>query len=108
MLLAGEIVSPSSLAEMRRTVPVVSQEGRTIEYGLGLHPVQAPGPVAFWGHGGTAWGAGTLAAISADGRRRMAVAVNLQRWNALDASGRPRPHPIDDALAELHRVAMHG
>ncbi|WP_405409631.1 serine hydrolase domain-containing protein [Streptomyces sp. NBC_01124] len=108
MLLAGEIVSPWSLAEMRRTVPVVSQEGRTIEYGLGLHPVPAPGPVTFWGHGGTAWGAGTLAAISADGRRRMAVAVNLQRWNALDASGRPRPHPIDDALAELHRVAMYG
>ncbi|MGV9900230.1 serine hydrolase domain-containing protein, partial [Streptomyces tendae] len=99
MLLAGEIVSPSSLAQMRRTVPVVSQEGRTIEYGLGLHPMEAPGRETFWGHGGTAWGAGTLAMISADGRRRMAVAVNLQRWNALDSSGRPRPHPLDEALA---------
>lgn len=47
MLLAGEIVSPSSLAQMRRTVPVVSQEGRTIEYGLGLHPTQAPGQDTF-------------------------------------------------------------
>ncbi|WP_399880677.1 serine hydrolase domain-containing protein [Streptomyces sp. BBFR51] len=108
MLLAGEIVSPSSLAQMQHTVPVVSQEGRTIDYGLGLHPVEAPGRDTFWGHGGTAWGAGALALIRADGRRRMAVAVNLQRWNELDSAGRPRPHPIDDALAALHRVAMYG
>lgn len=108
MLMAGEIVSPSSLEQMRRTVPVVSQEGRTIEYGLGLHPTRAPGQDTFWGHGGTAWGAGTLAVISADGRRRMAIAVNLQRWNVLDSSGRPQPHPIDDALAAFHRVAMYG
>ncbi|MGW7568392.1 serine hydrolase domain-containing protein [Streptomyces tendae] len=108
MLLAGEIVSPSSLAQMRRTVPVVSQEGRTIQYGLGLHPMEAPGRETFWGHGGTAWGAGALAMISADGRRRMAVAVNLQRWNALDSSGRPRPHPLDEALAAFHRAAMYG
>ncbi|MEU5365069.1 serine hydrolase domain-containing protein [Streptomyces sp. NPDC005925] len=107
-LLAGEIVSPSSLAEMQRTVPVVSQEGRTIDYGLGLHPMEAAGQDTFWGHGGTAWGAGALAMIRADGRRRMTVAVNLQRWNRLDSWGRPQPHPIDDALAELYRVAMYG
>ncbi|MFF1461894.1 serine hydrolase domain-containing protein [Streptomyces sp. NPDC058330] len=107
-LLAGEIVSPSSLAQMRRTVPVVSQEGPTIDYGLGLYPTEAPGQHTFWGHGGTAWGAGTLAAIRADGERQMAVAVNLQRWNRLDSSGRPQPHPVDDALAALHRLAMYG
>ncbi|GAA3657341.1 serine hydrolase domain-containing protein [Streptomyces chitinivorans] len=107
-LFAGEIVSPSSLTRMRRTVPVVSQEGKTIDYGLGLHPVETPGRSTFWGHGGTVWGAGTLAVIRADGKRQMAVAVNLQRWNTLDSSGRPRPHPIDDALAALHHVAMHG
>jgi D-alanyl-D-alanine carboxypeptidase len=107
-LLAGEIVSPSSLAQMQRTVPVVSQEGKVIDYGLGLHPVQAPGQDTFWGHGGTVWGGGTLAVIRADGRRQMTVAVNLQRWNRLDSSGKPQPHPIDDALANLHRVAMYG
>ncbi|MFF8955623.1 serine hydrolase domain-containing protein [Streptomyces sp. NPDC014894] len=107
MLLAGEIVGASSLAEMRRTVPVVSQEGRTIEYGLGLHPMEGPGQGDFWGHGGTVWGGGTLAMARADGRR-LAVAVNLQRWNSLDSAGRPRPHPIDDALAALYRVATHG
>ncbi|MET9955114.1 serine hydrolase domain-containing protein [Streptomyces sp. NPDC006339] len=108
LLLAGEIVGPSSLAEMRRTVPVVSQEGRIIDYGLGLHPVEAPGQDVFWGHGGTVWGGGALALIRADGKRQMAVAVNLQRWNRLDASGRPQPHPIDDALAAFHRVALYG
>ncbi|MFE0187914.1 serine hydrolase domain-containing protein [Streptomyces sp. NPDC058989] len=105
-LLAGEIVSPSSLAQMQRTVPVVSQEQRTIDYGLGLHPMEAPGRGTYWGHGGTVWGAGALAMTSADGHRRMSVAVNLQRWNRLDSSGRPQPHPIDDALAALYRVVM--
>jgi len=38
----------------------------------------------------------------------MAVAVNTQRWNRLDSSGKPQPHPIDDALATLYRVAMYG
>ncbi|MBD0422079.1 beta-lactamase family protein [Streptomyces sp. TRM S81-3] len=108
MLLAGEIVSPSSLAQMQRTVPVVSQEGRTIDYGLGLHPMEIPGQGTFWGHGGTVWGAGALAMTRADGTRQMAVAVNLQRWNGLDSSGRPQPHPLDDALAAFYRAAMSG
>jgi len=108
MLLAGEIVAPASLAQMQRTVPVVSQEGRTIDYGLGLHPMEGPGQGVFWGHGGTVWGGGALAMIRADGKRQMAVAVNLQRWNRLDSSGTPQPHPIDVALAALYREAMYG
>ncbi|MGI5290883.1 serine hydrolase domain-containing protein [Nonomuraea polychroma] len=103
LLLTGEIVNQSSLAQMQRTVPVISQEGRIIDYGLGLHPMEAG---AFWGHGGTVWGAGALSMTSADGNRQMSVAVNLQRWNRLAPSGRPQPHPIDDALAALYRVAM--
>ncbi|MFJ6758686.1 serine hydrolase domain-containing protein [Streptomyces sp. NPDC091273] len=108
MLLAGEIVSPSSLAQMQRTVPVISQERKTIDYGLGLYPMEGPGRGVFWGHGGTVWGGGALAMTRADGKRQMAVAVNLQRWNRLDSSGRPQPHPIDDALATLYRLAMYG
>ncbi|MET8032183.1 serine hydrolase domain-containing protein [Streptomyces sp. NPDC005345] len=107
-LLAGEIVSPASLAEMQRTVPVVSQEGKVIDYGLGLHPMDAPGPGAFWGHGGTVWGGGALAMTRADGGRQMSVAVTAQRWNRLDATGRPQPHPIDAALADFYRLAMYG
>ncbi|MFE0763600.1 serine hydrolase domain-containing protein [Streptomyces smyrnaeus] len=116
LLLAGEIVNPSSLAQMQRTVPVISQEGKTIDYGLGLHPMEIPGQGpgqdqgrgTFWGHGGTVWGGGALAMTRADGKRQLAVAVNLQRWNRLDSSGKPQPHPIDDALATLYRVAMYG
>ncbi|MEU1127810.1 serine hydrolase domain-containing protein [Streptomyces sp. NPDC005899] len=108
MLLAGKIVSPSLLAQMQRTVSIVSQERKTIDYGLGLHPMEGPGQGTFWGHGGTVWGGGALSMTRADGKRQMAVAVNLQRWNRLDASGKPQPHPIDDALATLYRVAMYG
>ncbi|MEE1823412.1 serine hydrolase [Streptomyces sp. BE20] len=108
MLLAGKIVSPSSLAQMQHTGPVISQEGKTIDYGLGLYPVESPGQGTFWGHGGTVWGGGALAMIRADGKRQMAVAVNMQRWNRLGSSGRPQPHPIDDALATLYRIAMYG
>ncbi|KAB8161969.1 serine hydrolase [Streptomyces sp. 3MP-14] len=108
LLTAGEIVAPSSLEQMRRTAPVVSQEGGTIEYGHGLHPTREPGRDTFWGHGGTVWGGGTLAMTRADGARQLAVAVNLQRWNRLDAAGRPQPHPIDEALAAFHRLALYG
>jgi D-alanyl-D-alanine carboxypeptidase len=108
LLLAGEIVSRSSLAQMRSTVPVISQEGKVIDYGLGLHPMDPPGQAAFWGHGGTVWGGGAMSMTRADGRRQMSVALNLQRWNRLGATGLPQPHPIDDALAAFYRVAMYG
>lgn len=93
LLLTGEIVSHASLAQMRRTAPVLSQEGEVIDYGLGLYPLETPGRAAFWGHGGTVWGGGTLAASSADGRRQLAVAVNLQRWNASMARAVRGPIP---------------
>jgi D-alanyl-D-alanine carboxypeptidase len=108
LLLAGEIVSRSSLEQMRRTAPVISQEGKVIEYGLGLHPAELAGQGAFWGHGGTVWGGGALAVTREDGQRQLSVAVNLQRWNRLDSSGRPQPHPIDAALAAFSQAAMYG
>lgn len=108
MLLAGEIVSQSSVAQMQRTIPVISQEGKIIDYGLGLHPMETAGQGTFWGHGGTVWGAGAITMTRADGKRQMSVAVNLQRWNRLGSSGKPQPHPIDDALAAFYQVAMYG
>ncbi|TWD29289.1 hypothetical protein FB570_101210 [Streptomyces sp. T12] len=94
LLPAGEIVGPSSPAEMRATVPVVSQDGRTIDYGLGLHPLETPGlgQETYRGHGG----------------RQRCVAVNLQRCNAPGAAGRPRPHAVDAAPDAVHRLAMYG
>ncbi|MER7112077.1 serine hydrolase domain-containing protein [Streptomyces sp. NPDC000229] len=107
-LLDGGVVTRSSLAQMQRTVPVVALDGSTIEYGLGLHKVETEGCGTFWGHDGTVWGAGTTSLTRADGKRRMSVAINLMRWNEPDASGKPQHHPIDDALATLHRQAMCG
>lgn len=88
LLLAGEIVNETSLAQMQRTVPVISFEGKTIHYGLGLHKLELSGQGTFWGHDGTVWGAGAISMTRADGKRQMSVAVNLIRWNKLDASGK--------------------
>ncbi len=108
LLLAGEIVSRSSLAQMQRTVCVISFEGKKIDYGLGLHRMDVPRHGTFWGHDGTVWGAGAMSMTRADGKRQMSVAVNLVRWNKLDLSGKPLHHPIDDALAALYQLAMCG
>jgi D-alanyl-D-alanine carboxypeptidase len=108
LLLAGEIVDRSSLAQMQRTVPVISFEGKTIDYGLGLHRWEVPGHGVFWGHDGTVWGAGAMSMTRGDRGRQMSVAMNLIRWNRLDASGRPQRHPIDDALAAFYELAMCG
>jgi D-alanyl-D-alanine carboxypeptidase len=108
LLLAGEIVSKPSLAEMQRTVPVISQEGKQITYGLGLHKKEVPGQGTFWGHDGSVWGGGAMSMIRADGKRQMSIAFNLIRWNKLDSSGKPQHHPIDDALSGLYQLAMCG
>ncbi|MFI6996325.1 serine hydrolase domain-containing protein [Nocardia sp. NPDC050175] len=106
LLLAGEIVSRSSLAQMQRTGPVISFEGKTIEYGLGLHKLTVPGRGIYWGHDGSVWGGGAISMTSADGTRQLSIAVNLQRWNRLDAEGLPQPHPIDGALQALIQLAL--
>jgi D-alanyl-D-alanine carboxypeptidase len=108
LLLRGEIISESSLAEMKRTVPVISFEGKKIEYGLGIHKVEIPDHGVFWGHDGTVWGAGAMTMTRADGKRQMSYAVNLIRWNQLDHAGKPQRHPIDEALAAFYRLAMCG
>ncbi|MGW7440020.1 serine hydrolase domain-containing protein [Streptomyces sp. NPDC054849] len=107
-LLDGELVDRSSLAQMQRTLPVRALDGTTVDYGLGLHKVVIPGCGTFWGHDGSAWGAGTLSLTRADGRRQMSFGVTLQRWNKPDSSGKPQSHPIDDALATLRRQALCG
>jgi D-alanyl-D-alanine carboxypeptidase len=108
MLFGGEIVSSSSLAQMRRTGPVIALDGQRIHYGLGLHRVEIPGHGVFWGHDGTTWGAGAVSLTRADGGRQASIAVNLTRWNELDDAGKPQPHPIDGALATLHQQALCG
>jgi len=108
LLLAGGIVNRSSLAQMQRTVPVISFEGKKIDYGLGLHKMEVPGHGTFWGHDGTVWGAGAMSMTRADGKRQMSVAINLIRWNKLDSSGKPQRHPIDDELSAFYQLSMCG
>jgi D-alanyl-D-alanine carboxypeptidase len=108
LLLAGEIVNRSSLAQMQRTVPVISFEGKKSPTALAYTRWRFLGHGTFWGHDGTVWGAGAMSMTRADGKRQMSVAVNLMRWNNLDVSGKPRHHPIDDALAALYQLAMCG
>ncbi|MEU4332443.1 serine hydrolase domain-containing protein [Nonomuraea dietziae] len=106
-LLDGRIVTRASLAQMQRTVPVSTQVYEDkIDYGLGLHKVTIPGCGTFWGHNGTMWGAGAVSLIRADGARQTSYAINLIRWNALDASGKPQPHPIDEALSAFQQQAL--
>ncbi|MFI8827019.1 serine hydrolase domain-containing protein [Streptomyces sp. NPDC053431] len=102
-LFAGRIITPASLTEMRRTVPVVALDGSTIEYGLGLHRVEIPGCGTFWGNEGTVWGAGTVSMTREDGRRQFSFAINLMRWNG---PGQPQPHPVDGALSTLKTRAF--
>lgn len=106
LLLAGQIISQSSLEQMKRTVPVISFDGKKIEYGLGLHKVEIPGQGTFWGHDGTVWGAGAMTMTRADGGRQLSYAVNLIRWNKLDSAGKPQRHSIDDALAIFYQLAL--
>ncbi|MEU6559058.1 serine hydrolase domain-containing protein [Nocardia nova] len=106
LLLAGEIIGRSSLEQMQRTVPVISFEGKTIDYGLGLHRFEVPGRGTCWGHDGSVWGGGAISMTSADGIRQASLAINLQRWNRLHPTGKPQPHPIDEALAAFISAAM--
>ncbi|SDX72266.1 D-alanyl-D-alanine carboxypeptidase [Amycolatopsis xylanica] len=71
-LLAGRLLRPAELAEMKRTVP--SWEGA--EYGLGLGRLTMSCGKDFWGHGGDIPGFATLALAAPDGR---AVTVEANR-----------------------------
>jgi D-alanyl-D-alanine carboxypeptidase len=75
MLLAGRIINQTSLAQMQRTVPVISFEGKIIDYGLGLHRLKVPGRGTFWGHDGSVWGPGAVSMTRADGQRQMSTPV---------------------------------
>jgi D-alanyl-D-alanine carboxypeptidase len=93
-LLGGKLVGKTSLDEMTRTVPVSG-----MDYGLGIYSLELRGCGRFWGHDGAVFGAGTIALSSRDGKRQLALAQNLMKYQELDENGRPKPHPIDDAIA---------
>jgi D-alanyl-D-alanine carboxypeptidase len=91
-LLGGKLIGGASLDEMTRTVPVGG-----LDYGLGIYSVELPCG-RFWGHDGAVFGAGMTALSSRDGKRQVAFAQNLMKYQSLDENGFPQAHPIDYAL----------
>ncbi|NVI89718.1 beta-lactamase family protein [Actinomadura sp. BRA 177] len=97
-LLTGRIIGMDALAQMKRTVPVKDADGNVLmNYGLGLYSLDLPCGT-FWGHDGAVFGAGTQSLTSAGGARQVSVALNLMKYQQLNANGTLVPHPIDSAL----------
>ncbi|MFI0484013.1 serine hydrolase domain-containing protein [Actinomadura sp. 9N215] len=97
-LFTGGLIGKGALAEMQRTVPVKDEDGNVLmNYGLGLYASDLPCGT-FWGHDGSVFGAGTQSLSSAAGTRQISFALNLSKYQKLDANGVPVPDPIDSAL----------
>ncbi|WP_369200457.1 serine hydrolase domain-containing protein [Streptomyces sp. PU-14G] len=72
-LLGGKLIGPAELREMLRTVPIVDEKGEVYgRYALSIYPIQLSCG-AFWGHNGSAWGAGTTAYATVGGKRQTAT-----------------------------------
>ncbi|MFF5264795.1 serine hydrolase domain-containing protein [Actinomadura viridis] len=107
-LLTGKLIGTGALAEMQRTVPVKDADGNTLmNYGLGIYSVDLPCG-RFWGHDGAVFGAGTQALSSNDGRRQLALGLNLTKYQQLNGQGVPMPHAIDNALGAHFVQALCG
>ncbi|MEU7218877.1 serine hydrolase domain-containing protein [Nocardia iowensis] len=73
-LLAGQLLPPAQLAEMKRTVPM-EVPGPPLSYGLGLMQRPLSCGKEFWGHGGDIDGFETRGGVTGDGRA-VTVSVN--------------------------------
>ncbi|MGW2637036.1 serine hydrolase domain-containing protein [Streptomyces sp. NPDC001348] len=97
-LFTGRLIPAAQLAEMERTVPVTDAEGKVVaHYGLALMRFDWRCGT-FWGHDGVVFGAETWAISSPDGRRQMALAYNLSKYDKLGPDGKVPAGPIDDAI----------
>ncbi|WSY16229.1 beta-lactamase family protein [Embleya sp. NBC_00896] len=78
-LLAGRLLPPAQLAQMRTTVPAEKTFGPGARYGLGLvsKPLPLPCGGVYWGHGGSFPGYETRGGATDDGRAAN-VAVTIQ------------------------------
>ncbi|RZS37020.1 D-alanyl-D-alanine carboxypeptidase [Herbihabitans rhizosphaerae] len=70
-LLAGGLLSPARLAEMKQVIP--TGDGEPSGYGLGLvsNPLSCGG--VYWGHGGQTTGYLSTVGVSEDGRRAVVL-----------------------------------
>ncbi|WP_192771891.1 serine hydrolase domain-containing protein [Plantactinospora soyae] len=101
-LLGGQLLRPTELAEMRRTVPADPANPDGGRYGLGLISASLPG-IPVWGHDGVVLGSETMSLHSADGRRQVSVALNASHYWAPGL-----PDPIGAALFDFLLTALGG
>lgn len=98
-LSSGRLVGDELLAEMRSVIGVDPEAG--LEYGLGSYRYPDPcgeGGVVH-GHDGATWGTLTLTFTSADGRRRVTVAMTGRDLDGDVGSSRALYRFLDTALA---------
>lgn len=76
-LLAGRLLPPAQLAEMRRLVPVPADQGYPAGTGGGLGLFRTPLSCGgeYWGHGGNGFGYTVEPAVTGDGSRRLTVTI---------------------------------
>ncbi|MGW2816328.1 serine hydrolase domain-containing protein [Streptomyces sp. NPDC001415] len=107
-LLRGRLLPAAQLHEMQTTVPVLDENGKVVmHYGLGVYAVDSPCG-RFWGHNGVVFGAGTSVLSSADGKRQMAIASNLTKYQKIGKDGKLEPSPIDAAFNGFYLQALCG
>ncbi|MER6313836.1 serine hydrolase domain-containing protein [Streptomyces sp. NPDC001581] len=94
-LLAGQLLPPAQLAEMRSTVPAEATFGPAARYGLGLVSRPLPCGGLSWGHGGSFPGYETRGGATDDGRATN-VAVTMQLTD--EAGRRSLERAVDTAL----------
>ncbi|MFD9815881.1 serine hydrolase domain-containing protein [Streptomyces sp. NPDC059080] len=94
-LLAGRLLPPAQLAQMRSTVPAEETFGPGARYGLGLVSRPLPCGGLSWGHGGSFPGYETRGGATDDGRAAH-VAVTLQLTD--EAARRNLERTVDTAL----------
>ncbi|CAM5735053.1 Serine hydrolase OS=Streptomyces microflavus OX=1919 GN=Smic_41330 PE=4 SV=1 [Streptomyces microflavus] len=94
-LLAGRLIPPAQLAQMRTTVPAEATFGPGARYGLGLVSRPLPCSGLSWGHGGSFPGYETRGGVTADGRAAN-IAVTLQLTG--EAPRRSLERAVDNAL----------
>jgi D-alanyl-D-alanine carboxypeptidase len=97
LLLRGELLDATLLAEMQKTVPIRSFSGAVLDYGLGIFPLDLPCG-RFWGHDGSVPGMQTFAFSTTDGGHQFAFGTNLRNYQQLDENGSPVTHAIDFAI----------
>ncbi|WP_405743558.1 beta-lactamase family protein [Streptomyces sp. NBC_01525] len=94
-LLAGRLLPPAQLAQMRSTVPAEGTFGPGARYGLGLVSRPLPCGGLSWGHGGSFPGYETRGGATDDGR---AAHVAVTRQLTDEAGRRNLERTVDTAL----------